>query len=382
MGAAPGSYVTTTVSGESVRAFIPDALPPRLSAREVAALGVPLRAADAALARLNLAGDMIPSIDWFIYAFLRKEALLSSEIEGTQATLVDVFSFEHAEQTGTSSSEDLEEIANYVSATNHALSTLRSTHGLPISVRLLNECHRRLLQGSRGGNRQPGALRRTQNWIGGAQPGNAVFVPPPPQQVAGLLADLERYIHAEDALAPLLRIAAVHVQFETIHPYLDGNGRVGRMLIALLLDHWRLLSAPLLYMSAYLKKHQTSYYRHLQAVRTEGAWLDWFRFFLAGAESVALDAADTARRLHRQVSQDRRRLLATRAVTVSAVQLFEALPDHPVVSMPLVTRLLKTSKPTAGKAIEILQQAGILKEIGKRKRDRVYSYQPYVNLLK
>jgi Fic family protein len=377
-----GHYVTTTAAGESARAFVPDALPPHVSKKEAAELNEPLRAADTALARLNFAGDMIPSIDWFIYAFLRKEALLSSEIEGTQATLVDMFSFEHAAQVGASSVDDLQEVAHYVGAMNYALGELRSKRGLPLSVRLLNECHLRLLQGSRGANKQPGELRRSQNWIGGTRPGSAAFVPPPPQRVAGLLADLETYIHEHDTLPPLLRIAAIHAQFETIHPYLDGNGRVGRMLIALLLEQWQLLSSPLLYMSAYLKKHQVSYYRHLQQVRTEGDWLGWFKFFLAGAESVAHDAADRARRLHRQVTGDRRKLLASDGVTVSAIQLFETLPRHPVVSMPLVTRLLHITKPTAGKAIEVLREADILKELGERKRDRLYSYQPYVALLK
>ena len=376
-----GRHVTTTVAGEAVQAFVPNALPPKLPAKVLAGLEEPLQAAAAALAELNLAGEMIPSLDWFIYAFVRKEALLSSEIEGTQATLVDVFSFEHTEQVGSSSIDDVEEVANYVVAMNYALAELHSKRGLPLSVRLLHECHRRLMQGSRGADKQPSEIRRSQNWIGGTRPGNAAFVPPPPERVADLLADLERYLHSGDNLPPLLRIAAIHVQFETIHPYLDGNGRVGRMLIALLLAHWRVLSSPLLYISIYLKERQADYYRHLESVRTEGNWHVWFDFFLAGIEAVAIDATDRARQLHRRVSEDRRKLLTTEAVTVSAIQLFEQLPNHPVISMPLVTRLLETTKPTAGKAIEILRRAGILSEVGERKRDRLYSYAPYIELL-
>ena len=340
-----------------------------------------MQAAEAAVARLDLAAEMIPSINWFIYAFVRKEALLSSEIEGTQATLVDVFSFEHAEQLGSSSADDLEEVTNYVAAMNYAISELHSERGLPLSVRLLNECHRRLLQGARCASLQPGEIRRSQNWIGGTRPGNAAFVPPPPDQIANLLSDLERYIHDNDRLAPLLRIAAAYVQFETVHPYLDGNGRVGRMLIALLLDHWRILSSPLLYLSVYLRERRGDYYRHLESVRTKGDWEEWFNFFLTGVEVVAGDATDRARQLHRQISEDRRTLLSADGVTVSAIQLFEFLPDHPDITMPRVTRLPRVTKPTAGKAIDVLLAAGIISEIGERKRDRTYQYKNYVQML-
>jgi len=377
-----GFYVTSTVAGEPVRAFVPKPLPPQLPATLMPSLAESLQAAEASLARLELAGEMIPSLNWFIYAFIRKEALLSSEIEGTQATLVDVFSYEQTEQPGSSSIEDIEEVTHYVSAINYALGELHSKRGLPISMRLLNECHRRLLKGTRGSSKQPGEIRRSQNWIGGTRPGNAVFVPAPPDKVANLLSDLEKYLHGDEDLPPLLRIAAIHAQFETIHPYLDGNGRVGRMLIALLLDHWGLLSSPLLYLSVYFKERQSDYYRRLGAIRTEGDWMGWFVFFLHGVEVVASDATGTASRLYRQVSQDRQTLLYEDGVTVSAIQLFEQLPKHPVISMPVVTQLIETTKPTAGKAIEILQRAGILCEIGKRKRDRLYSYRPYLDLLK
>jgi Fic family protein len=382
MSAAPtGRYVTTTVAGETVSAFVPDRLPPRLTAKQLATLTEPLREAETALARLDLAGELIPSVNWFIYAFVRKEALLSSEIEGTQATLVDVLAWEQTALRGDSGVDDVEEVSNYVAAVNHAFEQTRSAKGMSLSIRLLNDCHGMLMQGTRGADKQPGELRRSQNWIGGSRPGNAVFVPPPPEKLADLLSDLERYIHADDELPTLLRVALVHAQFETIHPYLDGNGRLGRMLIALLLDHWKLLRSPLLYLSLYLRRNQAEYYRRLSAIRTEGDWVGWLRFFLTGAREIADDATQRARALYSRVSEDRHKLLASFGVTVTAIQLFERLPEHPVISMPLVTRLMSTSKPTAGKAIDALLQAGILAEVGERKRDRFYRYAGYLQLL-
>jgi len=376
-----GRYVTASVAGESFDAFVPEPLPPRLAATELATLDEPLRTAGSALARLDLAGEMIPSLGWFIYAFVRKEALLSSEIEGTQATLVDVLAWEETDQAGDSDIANVEEVTNYVAAINHAFDNIHSPRGAPISVRLLNDCHRILMQGVRGANKQPGELRRSQNWVGGSRPGNAVFVPPPPERVAELLGSLERYIHSDDKLAPLLRVGLIHVQFETIHPYLDGNGRLGRMLIALLLDHFGLLKSPLLYLSLYLKRNQAAYYRWLSAIRTEGDWIGWLKFFLDGVAEIADDATHRARTLYARVSDDRRALLETPGTTVTAIQLFELLPRHPVISMPLVTRLLSITKPTAGKAIEVLTRAGILAEVGARKRDRLYRYDNYLQLL-
>lgn len=378
---ATGRYITTSVAGETVKAFVPDPLPPRLTAKVLAPLIEPLQDAEEALARLELAGEMIPSLDWFIYAFVRKEAVLSSEIEGTQATLLDVLAYEQTAQTGSSAIEDIEEVTNYVAALNHAFKEIHSTKGAPISIRLFNDCHRILMQGVRGANKQPGEMRRSQNWVGGSRPGNAVFVPPPPERVAELLGDLKTYIHGEDDVTPLLRVALVHAQFETIHPYLDGNGRLGRMLIALLLDHWGLLRSPLLYLSLYLKQNQAAYYRLLAAIRTEGDWIGWLSFFVVGVQEIAENATGTARALYRQVNEDRQRLLATPRVTVSAIQLFELLPEHPVITTPVVTRLLSTTKPTAGKAIDLLQAAGILTEVGERKRDRLYRYHDYLQRL-
>ena len=365
-----GHYVTTTVGEETVQSFVPNPLPPKLAARDLHAMKELVRDAEAAVERLTIAGQMIPSLNWFIYSFVRKEALLSSEIEGTQATLEDVFAYEQTGQAGGSEIADVEEVANYVKAINYAFSELESERGLPVSTRLLNECHRRLMQGVRGETKQPGEIRRSQVWIGGSRPSNAVFVPPPHERLRDLLGALETYIHQDDDLPPMLRAAAAHVQFETIHPYLDGNGRIGRMLITLLFAYWNILAKPLLYLSVYLKSHQQSYYDHLNAVRIRGDWTGWFRFFLDGVTQIADDAASTASKLHNRVAVDRKRLLATDSITVSAIQLFELLPDHPVISMPLVTELLQTTKPTAGKAIDLLQQSGVISEIGKRKRDR------------
>ena len=379
---ATGKYVTTSVTGENVKAFVPDNLPPKLSKKEIAALQPELREAEVALSKLQIAGQMIPSLDWFIYAFIRKEALQSSEIEGTQATLTDVFSYENLNQPGDTTVDDVEEIANYVHAANYAFKELEKLRGLPLSIRLLNQCHLRLMQSVRGGNKQPGEIRTSQNWIGGSRPGNAMFVPPPPGSVTDLLGEMEAWWHKDDTLPPLLRVAASHVQFETIHPYLDGNGRIGRMLIALLLAHWGLLSSPLLYLSHYFKEHQAEYYQRLGGVRVQGDWIGWFRFFLVGVSTVATDAAETAGALHKQVSEDRKKLHANSKATVSAMQLFEQLPENPVISMPRVVEILDTTKPTATKAINVLLQCEIIEEVGKSRRDRRYRYRRYLELLK
>jgi len=376
-----GKYTTTSVAGESVKAFVPHNLPPKLSKKELSGLERQLQEAELILTKLQIAGQMIPSIDWFIYAFIRKEALLSSEIEGTQATLTDIFSYEHLNQPGDSAVDDVEEVANYVNAINYAFKELEKPRGLPLSVRLLNECHSRLMQGARGANKQPGEIRTSQNWIGGSRPGTAAFVPPPPLNIQSLLGELEAWWHKDDTLPPLLRIAASHVQFETIHPYLDGNGRIGRMLITLLLAHWNLLDKPLLYLSYYLKQNQAEYYSRLEDVRLKGDWPGWFEFFLSGVTSVALDAADTASALHRQINNDRKTLHASSKVTVSAIQLFEKLPENPIISMPLVVKLLDITKPTAIKAIGVLENCHIIQEVGENRRDRRYRYTKYMDIL-
>ena len=383
MARVTGRYERTAVGGEEVRAFVPRPLPPAdpplsLDSEALALLG----RAERELSRLELAGEMVPSVDWFIYGFVRKEAVISSQIEGTQATLIDLLTFEAQREDDSAPGPDVQEVCNYIDALAYAREQLRRRKGLPLSMRLLNQTHARLMKGARGADKQPGNVRRTQNWLGGTRPGNAVFVPPPPNLLHGLLSDFERYIHAEDGLPPLVRAGLLHLQFETIHPYLDGNGRIGRLLVTLLLEEWNLLSKPLLYLSLFFKRNREDYYRLLNAVRTEGDWEGWIRFFLEGVASIAKEATDTARDLFALVSADRARALAAPASSVMAVRLFETLGQHPIVTIARVTELLDITKPTATKAVNTLVDAGILTETSGRRRDRTYSYSAYLDRLR
>ena len=267
MARRTGHYRITSSLGEEVRAFVPYPLPPADPPLVIDGPTADLHTeAQTALARLAVAGAMVPSTDWFLYGFVRKEAVITSQIEGTQATLRDVLTFEATEQSDRP--DDVQEVCNYVEALAHARGQLADPGGLPLSIRLLCDTHRILMQGVRGQNKLPGEVRRSQNWIGGSRPGNARFVPPPPEDVPGTLGALERWLHATSDLAPLVRIALAHVQFETIHPFLDGNGRIGRLLIALLVEHWNLLEQPLLYLSVAFRRAQQEYYARLAAVRS------------------------------------------------------------------------------------------------------------------
>jgi Fic family protein len=380
-----GRYERTTVGGEEVAAFIPQSLPPASPALQLdARLLDRLRAAEQALVRLELAGEMVPSLDWFIYAFVRKEAVLSSQIEGTQATLVDLLNFEAEERadTNTPPSPDVEEVCNYLDALSYSRAQLADPHGLPLSLRLLNETHKRLMRGVRGADKLPGEVRRSQNWIGGSRPGNAVYVPPPPHALGALLGDLENYLHAHDDLPPLVRAGLLHVQFETIHPYLDGNGRIGRLLVTLLLEHQRLLTKPLLYLSLFFKRHRDAYYRHLNAVRITGDWESWLDYFLEGVATIADEAVASARELFGLIATDRARVLTHAGTSVVALRLFELLPRHPVVTVASVMKLVATTKPTAGRAIDTLIASGVLTETTGKKRDRSFSYNAYLDRLR
>jgi Fic family protein len=379
-----GTYDHRSVGGEEIAAFIPHPLPPAEPPLELldARTRERLPAAMHALSRLELAGEMVPSVEWFIYAFVRKEAVISSQIEGTQATLVDLLTYEAGAQPEPASEIEVQEICNYLDALAFARKQLRRTDGLPLSVRLLSETHRRLMKGVRGTEKQPGEIRRSQNWIGGTRPGNALYVPPPPHELPRLLGDLEKYLHAKDALPPLVRAGLAHAQFETIHPYLDGNGRLGRLLVTLLLEEWKLLSQPLLYLSLFFKRRREDYYRTLNRIRTEGDWEGWTLFFLDGVATVAEGAVQSARELFALVSRDRTRILAAAKATVVASRLFEELPRHPVVTITGVVKLLETTKPTAAKAIALLEEVGVLTETTGRRRDRTFSYARYLDHLR
>ncbi len=378
-----GRYESTTAVGEEVSAFVPHALPP---AEPPLALDDDAKAlhqrAEHGLARLQLAAEMVPSLPWFIYAFVRKEAVLSSQIEGTQCTLIDLLSFEADAAASGASDADVQEVCNYLDGLTYARQQIASEDGLPISMRLLNETHALLMRGVRGADKQPGEVRRSQNWIGGTRPGNAAFVPPPPHLLGGVLTDFEKYIHAESELSPLVRAGLLHLQFETIHPYLDGNGRIGRLLVTLLLEHFGVLSSPLLYLSLFFKRHRGEYYRRLSAVRTDGDWEGWIAFFLEAVATIADEATGAARDIFGIVGRDRQRVLDAKSSTVMAARLFEMLPEHPIVTIAKATSLLDTTKPTATKAVAALVDAAVLVETSGRKRDRTFSYNAYLDVLR
>ncbi len=375
-----GTYEVSTTLGESVRAFVPYALPPAAPALSSSMFADHIRRAELALARLSGVSGLVPSVDWLLYSAIRKEALLTSQMEGTQATLTDLFDEEAGFKV--SNTDDVEEVTNYLRAFRWVQAQLRDPKGLPISVRLLCDAHRRLLDGARGAGKQPGELRRSQNWIGGTRPCNALFVPPPPEHVAQLLADMERFIHdtATD-LPAMVKVALIHAQFETIHPFLDGNGRIGRLLITALFEYWGVLAEPLLYVSAYLKQHQAEYYRRLSAIRTDGDWESWVTFFLEGVASAAGDAEKTIIEVASLLAADRQRLLQSRKAGQTSYRLFEMLPVMPRFTIEHARQQLGTSFPTATAAVKVLVDLGIAVEMTGQKKNRSFSYQAYVEVL-
>ncbi len=374
-----GTYAARTMGGETVRAFVPAPLPPQ---PPLVITGPLARTHDQALlacGRLDAITSLLPDPDLFLYAYVRREALLSSQIEGTQSSLSDLLLFELDEAPG-AIFDDVVEVSNYVAALEHGLARMRG--GFPLSTRLMREMHEKLLSRGRGAAMQPGEFRTSQNWIGGTRPGNALYVPPPPAAVASCMAALERFLHDESQLhSPLIRSALAHVQFETIHPFLDGNGRLGRLLISLVLHNDGVLRQPLLYLSLYLKQHRAEYYRLLDVVRTDGDWEAWLSFFLDGVHSTATAAVDTANRLLAMFREDTARVQALGRSTSSASRLFDALRERPLTTLSALSTRTGLSFPTTSRTIVSLQQLGIVREITGRKRERVFVYDGYMNIL-
>ena len=373
-----GTYSATTVAGETVRAFVPAPLPPEPALDFTGERQRQLERAVLACGRLDAITTLLPDPDLFLYAYVRREAVLSSQIEGTQSSLSDLLMFELDQAPGVPF-DDVTEVSNYVAALEHGLARLRE--GFPLCNRLLREIHARLLASGRGAQKQPGEFRASQNWIGGTRPGNAQFVPPPPQEVEPCMSALERYLHAPDAPGALVKAALAHVQFETIHPFLDGNGRVGRLLIALILHHDGVLRQPLLYLSLYFKQHRAEYYRQLDAVRHTGDWEAWLDFFLEGVEQTATGAVGTAHRLLALFAQDAVKLRTLGRSAANALHLFDALRRRPVATIGVLAQQTGVSFATAARHVDALARLGILRELTQRSRERVFAYQGYLDIL-
>jgi Fic family protein len=373
-----GTYVTSTVAGETVRAFVPPSLPP-VPEVQLKDLHQHLDRANQELGRLNGMTRLLPDIRFLLYLYIRKEALVSSQIEGTQSSFADLLLFENDEVPHVAV-EDVEEVSNYVAAMQHGLK--RMAGGFPLSLRLIREIHAILLRGGRGANKTPGEFRRTQNWIGGSRPGNALFVPPPPERVMQCLNSFERFLHDEKHRLPVLVEAGlVHVQFESIHPFLDGNGRLGRLLITLLLCAKGALTQPLLYPSLYLKSNRNQYYDLLQRVRTEGAWEAWLAFFIKGVAAAAEEAADTAERTLKLFARDKDKIAKLGRAASSALRLHEFMQANPYVRIRTAAKALKLTVPTVTSSLNHLVRMGIVKEVSGKHRDRLFAYSRYINMV-
>ncbi|MDP2788349.1 MAG: Fic family protein [Pseudomonadota bacterium] len=374
-----GNYAASIAGGETVRAFVPHPLPPVPSLDLSGARQPLLERATLALGRLDSISLLLPDPQLFLYAYVRREAVLSSQIEGTQSSLSDLLLFELDESPGVPF-DDVVEVSNYIAALEHGMARLRE--GFPLCNRLLREMHARLMARGRGSDKAPGEFRRSQNWIGGTRPGNAQFVPPPPQEVESCMTALERFIHNESGIMPvLLKAALAHVQFETIHPFLDGNGRLGRLFIALLLHEGGALSQPLLYLSLYFKQHRAHYYTLLDRVRTDGDWEAWVDFFLEGVEETANGAVQTAQRLVILFQQDTQRVQASGRAAANALRVLDALRQRPLCSLGQLCHTIGMTFPTATKAMQRLMALGIVRELTGQRRNRLFVYDGYLSIL-
>lgn len=372
-----GKYESTAIAGEPVHAFVPTDLPPNPPLDVRADLAKKLERALVACGRLDGIADILPDPSIFLYTYVRREAVLSSQIEGTQSSLSDLLLFELHEAPGVPFA-DVEEVSNYVTALTHGISRLES--GFPLSNRLIREVHEKLMTRARGSESLPGEFRSSQNWIGGTRPGNAHFVPPPPNHVAECMSALERYLHSEDTPA-LIKAALSHLQFETIHPFLDGNGRTGRLLVNLVLYNEHVIRQPLLYLSLYFKKHRSEYYRLLDYVRASGDWEQWLHFFLDGVIETAMGAVDTARRLLALFANDEQRLRSSRVKQSNVYRMHAHLRARPVATIASIAKELGNTYPTANRAMDVLVGLGIAREITGKQRNRVYIYDAYLAIL-
>lgn len=374
-----GTFVTTATGGERVDAFVPHPLPPDppldLTAHDLDIL----EKANRALGRLDGLATMLQETTIFLYLYVKKEAVLSSQIEGTQSSLSDLLLYESDEAPNVPLA-DVREVSNYVAALEHGIRRLRQ--GFPLSLRLLREIHGILLARGRGSDKIPGEFRRSQNWVGGTRPGNALFVPPPPDRVLECMGSLEKFFHDQPVRTPvLIKAALVHVQFETIHPFLDGNGRLGRLLIPLLLCTEKALTEPILYLSLYFKTHRATYYELLQRVRVEGDWESWLRFFLEGVAEVGGQVVAASRSLLDLFAADRQRIEALGRPAGSALQVHELLRGKPIVSIAEAAAGLRLSRPTVAAALDRMRDLGVVREVTGRKRDRLFVYGSYLDTL-
>lgn len=376
-----GEFRPATVAGEAYSVFHPYPLPPEPPlVFELADYDL-MEKANRALGELSALTPLLPDPALFVYFYIRKEAVLSSQIEGTQSSLTDLLLHENDEIPGVPI-DDVEEVSCYVAAMQYGLRRLRDD-GFPLSLRLLREIHAELLKSGRGENKSPGEFRRSQNWIGGTRPGNAAFVPPSPETVLDHLGALEKFLHDDPIRMPtLIKAALAHVQFETIHPFLDGNGRLGRLLIALLLCSEGALSEPTLYLSLFFKTHRRQYYELLQKVRTDGIWEEWVRFFLEGVRETATQATGAARRALALFESDERRIngLDTGRIP-NLLRLHQYIRRNPVMTISKAATQLSLTFATVSKGVRDLAGLGILEEITNKNRDRQYVYRAYLNLL-
>lgn len=372
-----GHHIETTAGGEKVRAYVPPPLPPDPPVQLESLLGR-LSKADRALGRLDGIATLLPDKSLFLYMYVRKEAVLSSQIEGTQSTLSDLLLFETEAEAGTPI-DDIREVSNYVDAMMYGLDRMKE---LPLSLRLIREMHDRLMKGSRGGTKSPGEFRKTQNWIGGTRPGNAIYVPPPVSELDACLDAFEKFIHAETPDVPLLiKAGLLHLQFESIHPFLDGNGRLGRLLITLYLCSQRALREPLLYLSLFFKQNRPDYYRLLQEVRERGTWEAWLEFFLDGVRQTADQAFDTAIRITDLFKHDREHITSAGDRAGSVLRLHELLQTNPYLTATAAAKRSSLTMPTVNGALAELERLKIVTEITGRKRGRVFCYNAFLEIL-